>query len=123
MTTRRMLGEELLQLSLAGDSPERSIDAAFGHDQCERSVECFRVGGRGEDFTCFVELGLIDPQVMALPVVWLASPQSDGITGARFIAKFWDASLPPGEAAAKIRTRAAWPDLAEAASRARGFAT
>jgi NAD(P)-dependent dehydrogenase (short-subunit alcohol dehydrogenase family) len=66
---------------------------------------------------------MIDPQVMALPVVWLASPQSDGITGARFIAKFWDASLPANEAAAKIRTRAAWPDLAEAASQSRGFST
>ena len=33
---------------------------------------------------------LIDPQVMAVPVVWLASPQSDGISGMRFVARDWD---------------------------------
>jgi 3-oxoacyl-[acyl-carrier protein] reductase len=40
---------------------------------------------------------------MVAPVVWLASPLSDGITGARFVGKLWDDRLPPSEAAAKSR--------------------
>jgi len=65
---------------------------------------------------------LLEPQIMAVPVVWLASAQSDGITGSRFIARDWDQSLPPGEAARRVRTPAAWPDLAQGASAARGHA-
>jgi NAD(P)-dependent dehydrogenase (short-subunit alcohol dehydrogenase family) len=64
--------------------------------------------------------GLLKPEVMAVPVVWLASPQSDGITGMRFIARDWDESLSPGEAAERCRAPAGWPDLATAASSTRG---
>src|SRR5262245_25576830 len=46
---------------------------------------------------------LLPPSVMVAPIVWLASPLSDGITGARFVGKLWDESLPPGEAAARAR--------------------
>ena len=48
---------------------------------------------------------LLDPQIMAVPVVWLASPQSDGVSGCRFIARDWDRSLPAAEAAARVRRR------------------
>lgn len=65
---------------------------------------------------------LLDPEIMGVPVVWLASPQSDGISACRFIARDWDRSLPPAEAAARVRTPAAWPDLAQAASAVRGHA-
>jgi NAD(P)-dependent dehydrogenase (short-subunit alcohol dehydrogenase family) len=65
---------------------------------------------------------LLDPEIMGVPVVWLASPQSDGITACRFIARDWDRSVPPAEAAARVRTPAAWPDLAQGASSARGHA-
>jgi NAD(P)-dependent dehydrogenase (short-subunit alcohol dehydrogenase family) len=64
---------------------------------------------------------LLDPEIMGPPVVWLASPQSDGISGCRFIARDWDARLPPAEAAARARAPAAWPDLARAAGAARGY--
>jgi hypothetical protein len=37
------------------------------------------------------------------PIIWLASPHSHGITGARFVGKLWDESLPLNEAAAKAR--------------------
>jgi NAD(P)-dependent dehydrogenase (short-subunit alcohol dehydrogenase family) len=63
---------------------------------------------------------LLDPEIMGVPVVWLASPQSDGISACRFIARDWDRSLPPAEAAARVRTPAAWPALAQGASSARG---
>ena len=63
---------------------------------------------------------LLDPEVMGAPIRWLASPASDGVTGARFIARDWDASLPPAEAAARIRAPVGWPNLAKAAEGARG---
>jgi NAD(P)-dependent dehydrogenase (short-subunit alcohol dehydrogenase family) len=65
-------------------------------------------------------LVLLDPEIMAAPVVWLASAQSDGISASRFIARDWDRKLPPAEAAARARTPAAWPALAQAAATARG---
>jgi NAD(P)-dependent dehydrogenase (short-subunit alcohol dehydrogenase family) len=65
---------------------------------------------------------LLDPEIMGVPVVWLASPQSDGISACRFIARDWDTSLPPAKAAARARMPAAWPELAQGASAARGHA-
>ena len=63
---------------------------------------------------------MLSPEVMDVPIRWLASPASDGITGSRFIARDWDAALPPAEAAARVRAPAAWPDLGKAAEGARG---
>jgi NAD(P)-dependent dehydrogenase (short-subunit alcohol dehydrogenase family) len=63
---------------------------------------------------------LLDPEIMGAPVMWLASPQSDGVSGSRFIARDWDKGLPPAEAARRARAPAAWPALAQAASEARG---
>src|SRR5262245_12124027 len=65
---------------------------------------------------------MLQPDVMAVPIAWLASPQSDGITGRRFIARDWDAALPATQAAEKCGASAAWPDLAAAAQKARGVA-
>jgi len=44
---------------------------------------------------------LLEADVMATPILWLASEASDGITGMRFVAAQWDASLDGGEAAKK----------------------
>lgn len=44
---------------------------------------------------------LVDPAVMQTPITWLASRQSDGWNGRRFIGRLWDDSLPPEDAAAK----------------------
>jgi NAD(P)-dependent dehydrogenase (short-subunit alcohol dehydrogenase family) len=65
---------------------------------------------------------ILRADVMAVPIVWLASPQSDGVTGCRFIARDWDLQLPVAEAANKCRTPAAWSELAAAATKARGVA-
>jgi 3-oxoacyl-[acyl-carrier protein] reductase len=46
---------------------------------------------------------LLPPAVMVKPIVWLASRLSDGVTGARFVGKLWDETLPLGEAAAQAR--------------------
>jgi NAD(P)-dependent dehydrogenase (short-subunit alcohol dehydrogenase family) len=47
---------------------------------------------------------LLRPEVMVPPLLWLASEASDGVSGARFVANLWDASLPPEEAAEKARS-------------------
>jgi 3-oxoacyl-[acyl-carrier protein] reductase len=46
---------------------------------------------------------LIDPQIMVAPLLWLASNESDDVTGARFVAKLWDDALPTAEAAKNAR--------------------
>ena len=45
---------------------------------------------------------LLEPEVMQAPVVWLASPMSDGITGKRYVGKFWqpDADVQEAQQAA-----------------------
>jgi 3-oxoacyl-[acyl-carrier protein] reductase len=50
----------------------------------------------------------IDPEVMAAPIVWLASDASNGVTGRRFIARNWDPALPADEAAAVAGAPVAW---------------
>ena len=51
---------------------------------------------------------LIAPDVMAAPIVWLMSQQSDGINGRRFIAKEWDAERLHSEPIEKIGIPAGW---------------
>ncbi len=50
---------------------------------------------------------LLRPEIVVPPLLWLASEMADGVTGARFVASFWDASLPPALAAEKARSTAA----------------
>jgi hypothetical protein len=65
---------------------------------------------------------LIDPQVMAVPVVWMCSPAADAMTGLRLVAGDWDHTLAPEDAAASVCAPAGWPSLAETAQSARGVA-
>ena len=41
---------------------------------------------------------LLDPEIMVPPLLWIASIQSDGVTGRRFVATKWRADDPEGEA-------------------------
>lgn len=54
---------------------------------------------------------LIQPEVMVIPLIWLASNASDGVNGQRFIATRWDNSLAPAEAAKKAGAPMAWQQL------------
>lgn len=54
---------------------------------------------------------LIQPDIMVAPICWLMSDASEGYTGMRYVAREWDTSLPPVEAAKKIGAPAAWPSL------------
>jgi NAD(P)-dependent dehydrogenase (short-subunit alcohol dehydrogenase family) len=51
---------------------------------------------------------LIQPEVMAAPIVWLLSPQSDGVTGRRIVAKDWDEKKLRSEESSNIGTPAGW---------------
>jgi 3-oxoacyl-[acyl-carrier protein] reductase len=55
--------------------------------------------------------GLLDPEVMQAPVVWLASEASNGFNGRRIIAQFWDESRPLAERLEQSSAPAAWPQL------------
>ena len=54
---------------------------------------------------------LIQPQVMRDPIVWLCSDDSDGVSGMRFIALRWDASLSREERIAAAGAPVAWTQL------------
>ena len=54
---------------------------------------------------------LIQPEVMQAPVVWLASEESNEISGRRFIAYYWDETLPIEERLEKAGAPVAWPQL------------
>jgi NAD(P)-dependent dehydrogenase (short-subunit alcohol dehydrogenase family) len=55
---------------------------------------------------------LLRPEIMAPPLLWLVSDAAAGVTGRRFLAVHWDASLPPAEAAEKCGAPIAWKSIA-----------
>src|SRR5260370_9233502 len=54
---------------------------------------------------------MIQPEIMAPPLVWLVSEAAAGVTGRRFLAVHWDAALMPAEAPEKAAPPAAWPGI------------
>jgi len=55
---------------------------------------------------------MIQPEVMAPPLVWLVSDAAGGVTGRRFLAVHWDPALPPVQAAGKAGAPVAWTGIA-----------
>ena len=51
---------------------------------------------------------LLQPEIMAAPIAWLASDESNDVTGRRFIAAKWNAALSPAQAAQAASAPAAW---------------
>jgi hypothetical protein len=45
---------------------------------------------------------------MVAPIQWLVSEKAGEVTGARFVARLWDSSLPPAQAAERARFTAGW---------------
>ena len=41
---------------------------------------------------------LLEPEVIIPPMLWLASPLSDGVTGKRYVGKNWNPQAPIEEA-------------------------
>ncbi|MET0375455.1 MAG: SDR family oxidoreductase [Rhizorhabdus sp.] len=56
-------------------------------------------GGEG-----FVSGGLLPPEIMGPPMLWLASDLSNGATGRRYVARDWDADLEPNAAAVRAES-------------------
>jgi NAD(P)-dependent dehydrogenase (short-subunit alcohol dehydrogenase family) len=66
----------------------------------------------------FTDRSLLVPRdVMAAPVVWLASDASNGINNMRFRAALFDPDLPTDQAAEAAGAPAAWPQLGNQAIR------
>jgi NAD(P)-dependent dehydrogenase (short-subunit alcohol dehydrogenase family) len=55
---------------------------------------------------------MIQPAVMAPPLLWLVSDAAGEVTGRRFLAVHWDPALPPAEAAEKAGAPVAWTSIA-----------
>ena len=55
---------------------------------------------------------MIQPEVMAPPLVWLVSDAAGRVTGRRFLAVHWDPALPPAQAAEKAGAPVAWTSIA-----------
>jgi len=64
------------------------------------------------DAAGFNRTTLIQPEVMAPPLLWLVSDAAGDITGRRFLAVHWDTRLPPDEAAEKAGAPVAWTSIA-----------
>jgi NAD(P)-dependent dehydrogenase (short-subunit alcohol dehydrogenase family) len=60
----------------------------------------------------FERAKMIQPEVMAPPLVWLVSDAAGRITGRRFLAVHWDTKLPPEEAVEKAGAPVGWTSIA-----------
>jgi 3-oxoacyl-[acyl-carrier protein] reductase len=65
----------------------------------------------GDNFTPAEKQKLIQPDIMVTPLLWLVSPATDQITGKRFVAAFWDKTLPADQAGEKCGALMAWQQL------------
>jgi 3-oxoacyl-[acyl-carrier protein] reductase len=52
--------------------------------------------------------GLLEPEIMVAPLLWLASTASDGVTGRRLVASQWNPERTPAEAAEGATELAGW---------------
>ena len=55
---------------------------------------------------------MLQPEIMAAPLLWLMSDEAAAVNGRRFIAADWDASLPAAQAAEKAGAPIAWGGIA-----------
>jgi NAD(P)-dependent dehydrogenase (short-subunit alcohol dehydrogenase family) len=60
----------------------------------------------------FDRVKMIQPEVMAPPLLWLVSDAAGNVTGRRFLGIHWDPKLPPDEAAEKAGAPVAWTSIA-----------
>ncbi len=65
-----------------------------------RAIPGFRPGKGPAGQEGVVIGGLLPPEVMAAPALWLCADDSNGVNGRRVVGRDWDPDLPPAEAAA-----------------------
>jgi 3-oxoacyl-[acyl-carrier protein] reductase len=63
------------------------------------------------------QTGMLTPDVMKAPVVWLASDAPGGYTGHRVVAEYWDESAPLEQRLEAAAAPTAWPGLGRTARR------
>jgi len=61
-----------------------------------------------QDIPSYLRATLLSPEIMIPPLLWLVSDATNGVTGSRFVANLWDATLPPEQAAEQSRETAGW---------------
>lgn len=90
-TATMIWAQDLLDtgISVNSISPGSAVDTDF---EPEKHARVARAAGR-----------LMHPNVVVPIATWLASDNSNGVTGSRFTAKLWDPSLPPNRAAERCR--------------------
>jgi NAD(P)-dependent dehydrogenase (short-subunit alcohol dehydrogenase family) len=66
------------------------------------------------DNTGFDRAEMIQPEVMAPPLIWLLSDAAGRVTGRRFVAVHWNTNLPPDQAAEIAGAPVAWTSIATA---------
>jgi 3-oxoacyl-[acyl-carrier protein] reductase len=54
---------------------------------------------------------MLQPDIVVGPILYLAAPASNGVTGRRFIAGLWDPALRPEQAAAVAGAPIAWKGI------------
>jgi NAD(P)-dependent dehydrogenase (short-subunit alcohol dehydrogenase family) len=64
------------------------------------------------DAAGFDRARLIQPEVMAPPLLWLVSDAAEKVTGRRFLAVHWDPTVAPEQAAEKAGAPVAWTSIA-----------
>jgi len=67
-----------------------------------------RTGMIPDDLPLEARRSLLDPAIMVPPLLWLASPAADAVTGARFVASRWDPALRQETAAEAASAAAGW---------------
>lgn len=78
------------------------------------TVNCLLPGGATDtgmvpnDIAPHLRRQLLRPEIMVPPLLWWVSEAADGVSGSRFVAKLWDDSLPPAQAAENARDAAGW---------------
>jgi hypothetical protein len=55
-----------------------------------------------------VRSGLLDPSIMVPPLLWLVSPEADGMTGRRLVATKWQTGSDGKSAAEAATEQAGW---------------
>jgi NAD(P)-dependent dehydrogenase (short-subunit alcohol dehydrogenase family) len=55
---------------------------------------------------------MLRPEIMVPPLLWLVSPEAEGVTARRFIAADWDTRLSPAQAAEAAGAPIAWLGIA-----------
>ncbi|WP_158807916.1 SDR family NAD(P)-dependent oxidoreductase [Beijerinckia sp. L45] len=64
-----------------------------------RATPNFKAGKGALGQEGLVEGGLLPPEIMAAPALWLCADDSNAINGRRIAARDWDSDLPPAQAA------------------------